>query len=283
MVDVRFARPEEREAVAAFMQEVFPRAKWSIDGWRRLLSGRWSGPEGPYAILACDGARIAGVLGIVSATRPSATGDRKTANMTSWYVLKPYRGQGLGHRMIALACSDPAVTVTNFTSSANAVDVVQSAGLSVLDRERFIWRPRATARPLPVRDAPAGDGLPPRSMRILEDHRGLGLAPHVVETPDGPCLLLISRQRRSDAYESWEVCHLSDRAIFAAHDRAIADSLLPGSGAVLSCDSRLVDGAAEMDAVEALSVPRFYSTGAMAPAEVDPLYSEVVLLNMKLA
>ena len=44
MVDVRFARPEERAAVARFMARAFPRAKWGMDGWTALLDGRWAAP-----------------------------------------------------------------------------------------------------------------------------------------------------------------------------------------------------------------------------------------------
>ncbi len=42
MVVIAKARDAEREEIALFMQEVFPKAKWGMDKWREVLSGRWS-------------------------------------------------------------------------------------------------------------------------------------------------------------------------------------------------------------------------------------------------
>ena len=99
--------PEEREEIAQFMKTVFTRAKWDIDGWRRLLAGRWCGPEGRYAVAVRDEGRLIGVLGLVYADRMTSGGLRTTADMTSWYILKEYRGQGIGQQMLAFATSDP--------------------------------------------------------------------------------------------------------------------------------------------------------------------------------
>lgn len=283
MVEVRFALPTEREAVALFMRDAFPRAKWALSGWQTLLSGRWSGPDGHFAIVAHNGEEIVGVLGLVTSHRPTAHGPCRFANMTSWYVLKPYRGQGLGHQMIALACALPETIVTNFTSSANAVGVVTSAGLSVLDDTRCVWHPRGGGNRLPVYKGAEHPDLPGWSRQVWADHSGLRLTPWMVETEDGPVMLLISEQKRSDDYAHWEIYHISDPARFAAHDRAIANSILPTSGAVLSADTRLVASARGMDVTEPLNVPRFYAAGILPPAAVDPLYSEVILLDMKLS
>ena len=286
MVDVSHARPEEREEIARFMQEVFPRAKWSLDGWRALLDGRWSGAAGRYAITARDGGRLVGALGLVTAERPTSVGPRITANMTSWYVLKPYRGQGLGHRMIGLAAADPAITLTNFTCSRGAVPVVESAGMQALDQERLLWRsrPAASARlavhPEPVR---TDISISAKDRRVLDDHAGLNLTRLAVATPDGPCVLLLAVKRKSDAWLTYEALYLGNRDLFASHSRAIADSILPPEGAVLSVDRRLLPAEAEPDAVETFDVPRFYTPGLMPPEEIDYLYSEIVLLDMKLS
>jgi len=107
MVEIAFACPEERAEIARFMQEAFPRAKWDGDGWRRLLDGRWSAAPDRYAITARDGHRLIGVLGLVTARRPTGAGPAVMANMTSWYLLKPYRAGGIGGRMIRRATDDP--------------------------------------------------------------------------------------------------------------------------------------------------------------------------------
>lgn len=287
MVDVAYARPGEREEIARFMQEVFPRAKWSSDGWRALLAPPWSLPESLYAITARDSGRLAGVLGLVTAERRTAAGLKRTANMTSWYVLKPYRSLGIGHRMIALATADPSVTVTNFTSSRGAVPVVESAGMRVLDRDRLLWRPRRQPRHrrLPVHSDPAalGDALPEHVRRTLADHEGLNLALAVIETADGFCPLLHTTRRKRDSHLTCEVLYAGDRVLLARHARAIADTLLPPEGVELSIDRRFLPPDIEADGAEPIPVPRYYIPGGMAAAEVDYLYSEIVVLDMKMS
>ena len=286
MVEVAYALPEEREEIARFMQEVFPRAKWPLDGWRALLARRWPHPEDIYAITARDGGRLVGVLGLVTAERATAAGPKRTANMTSWYVQKPYRGAGTGHQMIALATADPAVTVTNFTSSRGAVRVVESAGMRVLDQERLLWHPRAMplAR-LPVHTdiATLGTSLNEYARRVLTDHAGLNLARAVVETPDGLCPLLYTVKRKQDAYLTYEVLYAGDHSLLARHTRAIADTLLPQEGAMLSIDRRFLPADMEADAIDPIPVARYYIPGNMAAAEVDYLYSEIVMLDMKMS
>lgn len=286
MVDVSFARPDEREEIARFMQAVFPRAKWPLEGWRSLLARRWRHPGDIYAITARDGDRLVGVLGLVAVERPTAEGTRLTANMTSWYILQAYRGQRIGHRMIALAGSDPNVTLTNFTSSRGAVPVVESAGLSVLDRERLVWRPRpAASKQLPVHTNPGllGSDLGSIDRCVLADHAGLNIHQVAIETPDGPCVIMYTAKRKHDAYKTLEILYIGDRPLFARHAREIADSLLPAEGATLSADRRFVGAGVMADAVEPIPVPRYYTGGRMQPEHVDYLYSEVVILDMKMS
>jgi hypothetical protein len=51
---------------------------------------------------------------------------------------------------------------------------------------------------------------------------------------------------------------------------------------VLSVDWRFVGVDVGADGVERIPVPRFYSPGRLAPRLVDLLYSETVLLDLKL-
>jgi hypothetical protein len=204
--------------------------------------------------------------------------------MTSWYVAKTYRGQGIGGRMLELVTADPEITITNFSSARGAVPVVERAGFSVLDSERLIWRSSdATAR-LPVHHDPLqlGDTLAERDRRVLEDHAGLNLRTLAVETSEGQCVIVLSIKQKHDAYVTHEVMYLGDRALFGRYARAIADSILPAKGAVLSVDRRFVAPGVLPDAIQTIAVPRFYTVGRMPAEEVDNLYSEIVLLDLKL-
>lgn len=282
MVEIALAPPDAREEVAQFMCASFPKAKWDITGWRALMGGRWAGAEDSCAVTLRDGGALVGVLGLVHARRPTAHGMLHTANMTSWYVNKPYRGQGLGGQMIALAARDRNVTVTNFSSAKGAVGVVRGAGMTALDTHRCLWG--AGPSDLTVRTpAQVWDDLSETDKQVLTDHEGLNLTPVVIETPDGLCTLVQSIKRKHDAYVTHEALYVGDQALFARYAGQIAGAVLPAQGAKLSVDARFVgDAGQQAPAQEAFAVPRFFTPGRCDPAAVDLLYSEIVLLDMKL-
>jgi ribosomal protein S18 acetylase RimI-like enzyme len=284
MLDIAHAPPTDRAQIAQFMQNAFPRAKWDRSGWDAILSGRWHAADDSFAITVRDKGRLVGVLGLVTASRPTAAGLVKTANMTSWYVDKAYRGQGVGSRMLELATADPDITVTNFSSAKGAVPVVERAGFSVLDRARMIWRPRAGTAAYRVHSDPLSLGavLPARDARILSDHAGLNLRSSAVETPSGLCTLILSVKQKHDDYVTFETMYLGDRALFSEYARKIAASILPPTGAVLSVDRRFVAPGTSCDGTEDFAVPRYYTAGRMPAADVDHLYSEIVLLGLKM-
>lgn len=282
MLEIAHALPDARTEVTDYIERAFPRAKWDRTGWDALLSGRWGGPKDSFAITARDQGQLVGVLGLVTAHRETALGRMTTANMTSWYVEKSYRGQGVGSKILDLVTADPQITVTNFSSARGAVPVVERAGFVPLDTERLIWHPSGGPI-LPIhRVVPKSAKLSPKDARVIADHAGLNLTPVVAETSDGPCTLILSIKQKHDDYVTHEIMYLSDRNLFAAHARKIADSLLPRQGAILSVDRRFAMPAAEPDEIESIPVPRFYTPGRMPPEDVDHMYSEIVLLDMKM-
>lgn len=286
MLEIRPAQASEREEVARFLHHSF-KAKIPLERWRSLIEGRWSRPGDGYGVSLLDGTDLVGFLGMVHAERPVGGGLARTGNMTSWYLQKPYRGRGLALEMLQLATADPSVTVTNFSSVPHAVRLLERAGLSPLDDRRLIWRSGLAfdgpaARLIPEPQAVPGL-LNDEDATILRDHRGLNLKTIAVETPgSGLCLLVLTVKQKHDDYVTHELLHLGNPAAFARHARAVAHAVLPPSGAVLSVDWRFLGVEAGADAVEQISVPRFFKPGRMAPRAVDFLYSETVLLDLKL-
>ncbi len=285
MLDVRHARADERDEIANFMNASFPRAKWGLDKWHELLAGRWADPEDPYAIIARSGDTLVGALGLISVNRPLENGGvAKTRGMTSWYMQHEHRGGGIGTRMMDLATSDPAVTITNQGSAPKAVPVLERAGLSVLETERLFWKRHPGEPTLTVHADPLALGakLSPRDRSVLMAHRGLNLTSVAVETPDGLCVIVFSVKQKRDGFSSFGVMYLGDRALFTRHARAIAASVLRADGDVMAVDKRFVTGRVTPDETEPLEVPYYYTAGLVQPADIDHLFSEVVLLDMKI-
>ena len=279
MVDIRFADPSEREEIAQFMDAAFPRAKWDMCGWRAILSGRWADPDDPFAISVRNQGRLVGCLGLVASHHVHDGARRRILNMTSWYLNKELRGTGTGKAMLHLLLQNPDDTITNFTSAPGAAHAVRAAGMQVLDAERLIWRPDATRTPLPMpNDLPTTDA----EARVLADHKGLDLHPVQIETPDGPLLVILSIKQKHEDYVTHELFHASDLSLLARYIDRIAATLLPPDRAIFAVDRRFLPTETQADEVQAFAVPRFWSPGQLKPEQIDHLYSETVLLGLKL-
>lgn len=281
MPHVRFATPQERPAVEGFMHAAFPRAKWGAEGWTRLLANRWGGAQGEFAVTAWDGDLLVGVMGMNDSLRHTARGPRRYRNLTSWYVLKSHRGMGLGETLMHRAMADPEVTSTNLSSAKAALPLVDRIGFKVLDAQRFVWRHSGGVALPHTLDPLGGGGLNDVDAQVLRDHQGLGLKPFGIQTPDGPCTLVLSVKQKVDEYVTHEVVYVGQPDLLARHGAAIANTVLPPTAAALSVDSRLAPHA-QGHSIETIEVPRFYKGTTLLPAEIDHMYSEIVLMGMKL-
>ena len=286
MLEIRPARAEDRAAICAFLDRSF-KTSIPMESWRGLVDCRWCPGLDRYGVVLLDAGELVGFLGVVVAERALGGQAARTGNLTSWYIQRPYRRRGLGLRMLLEAMDDAETTYTTFSSVPRALRLMEKAGLVPLDHQRLVWRSRgATAPPglEAVRDqARFPDLLDSNELRVVSDHAGLGPEAIVVITGEGgTCLLVISVKRKQDDSVTYEVLHMSDRAVFARHARAIADAVLPASGAVLSVDRRFVGLDVAADRVEEIPVPRYFTAGRLAPHQVDFLYSETVLLDLKL-
>ena len=76
--------------------------------------------------------------------------------------------------------------------------------------------------------------------------------------------------------------HIGEPGLFAAHAQAVADRLLPPGKAVLAVDRRLLAGHPADGRVESIPVARYYKSNRLEPRDVDNLYSELLLLDLKL-
>lgn len=281
MVEVTFALPTQRAEVEEFMHTAFPRAKWGRDGWTRLLANRWGGTQGEFAVTAWDGSTLVGVMGMNDSLRHTPRGPQRYRNLTSWYVLKTHRGMGMGEQLMHTAMADPTVTSTNLTSAKAALPLVDRIGFKVLDKDRLVWRQSGGAQLSKTEDPLHEATLSAVDAQVLQDHADLNLKPVVIETPDGPLTLVLSVKQKVDEYVTHEVVYVGQPELLARHGRAVADTLLPDTGAIFSVDSRLISGA-HPDTIEPIEVARFYKGASMLPNEIDHMYSEVVLMDMKL-
>jgi RimJ/RimL family protein N-acetyltransferase len=284
MTELRLAGPDDRDPVAAFLHEHMSRSI-SLERWRRLFDYTWLEDKPDRGVVVIDEGAVAGYLGVIHARRRIGGRPARTANLSSWYMARSLRGRGLGVAMLELATRDPGVTYTTFSSNPPALRLVAKVGLGLLDERRFLWR--RTADPATGIEALSGfDAVLPEladdERQILEDHRQLPLQPHLLRAAEGDCLVVLSVKRKGAEVAYHEVLHLGRPALLARHGQAFANRVLSPGASVLAVDSRFLDGLEVAAETEPISVPRFFRSPDLAPREVDFLYSETPLLDLKL-
>lgn len=265
-------------------------SKIPLPRWYNLMTYSWTDDKPDFGRVVESEGQVLGYCGMVYADRiisTPATGKRqeRVVSMSSWYLDKSLRGQGLGRAMLVDCTANSDLTYATLTNSRKPLHIQEAIGFRVLEDHRYLWHKvkssdsalKITREPEEIRARVSAD-----QHRLLDDMASQPLTPLLMQVDDQQTLLLLSVKRK-DADITWfDVMHASDHQHFAAHAQLLANTLLDDSPSVLAADGRFVP-VKPLDAVrESLPVPRFYYSSRMAPSEVDNLYSELQLLDLKL-
>lgn len=285
MLTVRWAKLDERQRIQRYLSDRM--GKIPFETWGNILDCRWIPEDERYGAVVMDGEELCGFLGIVFADRPLAGGTHRTGNITSWFIEKDLRRSGLGQEMLALVTAPEGVTYTATSPNPRSGPLLEKAGWEVLESRRFLWRRGGAASMLQVRRVGAAEmpgELDAASRRVIADHAGLNVDPCLAMGPSGAaCLVVTYTKLKGDDVAHCEVLHVSDRPLFSELVGDFAEAVLPPGKAMLSVESRFVTEAAEPDEIAALDIPRYWKPCGIEPHHIDLLYSEVVLLNLKIA
>ncbi len=287
MIALRWAEPTERGAVQAYIASCMP--KIPFERWANILDCRWTPGEDRYGVVVTRNGELAGFLGIVFADRVIRAKPRRTGNITSWFVEKDMRRGGLGQDMLALITEPKEVTYTATSPNIRSGSLLAKIGWELMDDTKLYWHrtneaPSADVIPLgPMDQAAASPRLSDDERRILADHKGLNATAHSLDAgPDGRCLLVNYVKLKGDDIAHHEILHVGDRQLFARHVRTYANAVLPRDKAVLSLNSRFVAPGTRADRTAPLEISRYFRPHDLAAADIDFLYSEVLLLDLKL-
>ncbi|HXV24075.1 MAG TPA: GNAT family N-acetyltransferase [Alphaproteobacteria bacterium] len=275
---LRVARPEDRDAVVELlhthMSARIPRERWAL-----LFDYPWRPEDAPdCGRILEDAGRIVGYLGATYVDREFAGKTARICNMSSWYLLRSYRGQGYGRAMVQDLTSDPAVTYTDFTATAQVHSLLLAhAGFAILDQERWVL------------------GYPGKTVRNAQIHRLSPPSPplshhcnlydlHMVQaqTDEGICSLVFQVKKKGDDISYHQLLYADDPGFLARNAVAIAAALLPDETAVMAIDRRLAPVQPSNSVIEQIAQPRLYKSRRLRPDQIDNLYNEVLLLDQKL-
>ncbi|MFK7994090.1 MAG: N-acetyltransferase family protein [Granulosicoccus sp.] len=288
---IRPAVSNDIEPICSLLHEKM-NSKIPVSRWRQLMSYRWLDEKPDFGRVVESSGKILGFCGMVYAdrllgdvTQEQGLRHERIVSMSSWYLDKSLRGQGLGRDMLLSAIDDPSLTYATLTNSRKPLAIVEGLGFRKLEDRRYVWRKTGVADTniVLIRDpVMLRTRVESHQRQLLDDMSDLPLVPLLLEYHDRQALLFFSIKSKGENVLWFDLMYASDQTLFVECAQALANVLLPDTPAVLASDGRFVRQAPADVEAEPLPVARYYISNSVAPHELDNLYSELQLLDLKL-
>jgi len=258
-----------------------------VQRWRQLMEYRWLSEKPDFGRVVESEGQILGFCGMVYADRTIGIEQReeRVVSMSSWYLDKTLRGQGLGKAMLVSAIEDNALTYVTLTNSHKPLGIVEALGFRRLEEGQYLWRkgsPAGTPIRIIENVAEIKKLVGYRYRQIIDDMSGYAVDPILLLLENKELLVFLSIKRKDKDIVWFDLMYASDLTVFVDHAQVLANTLLPDQPSVLAADSRFVSNACEFAEYRQLPVSRYFISQRMVPAEIDHLYSELQLLDLKL-
>ena len=283
--EIRPAGVNDIDAICNLLHSKMNR-KIQPERWAKLMTYDWLSNKPDLGRVIESDNTILGYLGMVYSEREINNKREQIVNICAWYLDKSLRGLGLGKGIMADATSDPSKSYTIMTSSKNTLDILDEVGYKILDDSSFFWikehdQDSSLKLNLDIKQIRSALSSPVHK-KLFDDHIQYEVKPLLVQHKEKYCLLFLSVKRKAQDVLFFDVLFASDREFLGIHGQQIANALLPSEPSVFSADQRFVQGQAIHSSVKSLPVPRFYKSSKLQPKDIDHLYTELQLLDLKL-
>lgn len=286
---IRAAGPADIEPICVLLHTKM-NARIPLIRWRQLMHYEWLQDKPDFGRVVVDKGQVLGFCGMVYADRlvgDTSNGLRKEriVSMSSWYLDKTLRGQGFGRDMLLSAIEDPTLTYATLTNSRKPLGIVEALGFKVLEDRRYLWKKVGAADPQMsvIQDrAIIGQKVPEYQRQILHDMDKQPVVPMLLQSRGEQSLLYFSIKTKGEDVRWFDLQYASDQSLFTECAQSLANLLLPENPSVLAADGRFVSQGIAQGVCEKLPVSRYYVSQRVAPHEIDHLYSELQLLDLKL-
>jgi len=171
------------------------------------------------------------------------------------------------------------------TNSHKPLGIVEALGFRRLEEGQYLWRKGRASGPAIqiIRDvADIRNAVQAHHVKLIDDMASYALEPMLLVADDRQSLVFFSIKQKDQDVLWFDLMYASDQAIFAQCAQTLANTLLPDKPSVLAADSRFVSDAGASAEFRQLPVSRYFISRHMLPSEIDNLYSELQLLDLKL-
>lgn len=284
---ISIATAADCEAVLPLF-EAFNNPAINEQQWRSLFHYPWKTDMEQRGFVLRDGDRVVGFIGTIWSVRRIGGKTERFCNLSSWITLPEYRNHSLQLFKAVMELRD--CTITCHTPAGPLYPLYRRFGFSDLEtRLRII-------RPLPAWQGPAawlGEEaisdpdeieplLPEAEREILNGHRLPGCGHLLLRSRAGAHCYLVYTRTMGKRFPFAHVHYVGDPRVFARNlDRVRLHLMLTLRTPLIMIDARLVAGVALPNSREvSLSVPHVFRSDSLSAAQIDNLYSELILLNL---
>ena len=256
----------------------------SPQSWSTAMRTAWvdDAPNHGFQLTA-DGAVVGAYLAFYS-KRVIDGVERRICNLGAWSVEPEHRFQGV--RLFQAMLRQQGYTFTDLSPSGNVVDLNQRSGFSFLQATTFLF-PNLPWPTVPGRVRITADGdriraaLTGPAAVVFEDHRQAPAANHLLlSRGDRHCHVVFRRDRRKNLPLFGSLLHASDPDLLRSSMRPLTRYLLTRERLLATLvDTRIHAGAPRSWAFDlGPSRRKMYRSSELDPAQIDYLYSELVLV-----
>ena len=248
--------------------------------WRAVFEPPWLVEAPNRGFMLLDGGELVGVLGALYSHRLIRGTREQFCNLFGWSVLPTHRRHSL--KLLYAALSAEGYHFTDLSPLPALLPLLQRLGFQILDTTTTIVPnlPLTAGSRCRIHTGDrGGEILNGESARIFRDHRDApAVRQLVVERAEGICHLVYRVHRRKNV-RCATVLYVSDPTLFARGMRAVGAHFLLRHGALLTLlESRLLPEQPKLSARRQPNQPKAFKAASLGEAEVDYLYSELVLL-----
>ena len=287
MADLRKATADDFGLVRELLASIGG-ARIEENTWRQLFVDHWNTGENYFGYVLLDGGEAVGFLGMMFSRRDFGSLNVKVCNLTSWVVKAGYRTESL--KLLAPIAQMRDYLFTNFTAQKKVSFILKKFGFTEIDRY-WVIIPPIVAIPAPaarrrfITDAREIERtISGKDLQIFRDHVKLRCEHAVITAGDTYCYIVFNRVNKKripfaqiDYISDIEVFHqnlayMRNRIVFHAKAAAILidERFLHNKLPRMSFRYRMPEPS-----------PRLCRTDLdIAPAFIDNMYSELVVLGM---
>ncbi len=265
----------------------FRQTRLERDQWRRIFSLRWSRHHDHFGYVLMDGDRVIGFLGTLFFERTVRDREHRFCDLFCWIVPEEYRQHSLLLLFPVLKLQD--TTLMSLTPSRGASLVLAKFGFMVLETHTvilpFLLSPgggrgvRLVTEPERIRGLLSG-----QERIVFRDHDlpGCGQLLLQAEGDENRTCYLVFNTVRKKGIRFTQLYHVGDPELFRQGlSRLQRYFLLHNRTLFTLVDRRLLGGMRPGPCREhVLRYPRLYRPAGLEPAQVDNLYSELLLMRL---